>query len=228
MDVCDFHAHILPNADHGSSSVEESLKQLRLAAKYGVSRIVATSHFYPHHSSVDHYLSKRDEAYRCLKDNMLPGSPEIRLGAEVLLCPNLCHISGFEKLCVSGTKTILIELPFNDFGREYVIAVKDIISSGYDVVLAHAERYDEELVEEFVALGAKIQLNASALTSIFKDPTIEEWKRRELLVAIGSDIHGDSKKAYKSFAKACKRLGAYLSVIKDYTDAVWESSVNPL
>ena len=228
MDVCDFHAHILPNADHGSSSVTESLKQLELARKFGVSRIVATPHFYPNASSVDHYLAKRNEAYKLLKDNMPPDSPEIKLGAEVLLCPNICRIAGFEKLCIDGTKTILIELPFNDFGREYIYAVKDIISAGYDVVLAHVERYDEEIVEEFLALGAKVQINASELTSIFKNPTFEDWKDRNLLVAIGSDIHGADKKAYKDFAKACKRLGTYLAKIKKYTDSVWESAVNPI
>ena len=32
IDLVDFHSHILPRADHGSDSVETSLKQLKLAA----------------------------------------------------------------------------------------------------------------------------------------------------------------------------------------------------
>ena len=227
MDVCDFHAHILPGADHGSSSVEESLKQLQLAAKFGVSRIFATSHFYPHHSSVDQFLAKRDNAYRRLKERMPAGSPEIRLGAEVLLCPNLGQIAGFEKLCISGTKTILIELPFNDFSKEYVIAVQDIISMGYDVVLAHAECYDEDTIDEFIEIGARIQINASAITSFFRNPIVDDWVDAGFLVAIGSDIHGTGRKAYKQFAKARRRLGSYAEVVKKYTDSVWDASVNP-
>ena len=227
MDVCDFHAHILPGADHGSTTVEESLKQLALASKFGVSRIFATSHFYPHTSSVDHFLAKRDGAYKRLCERMPAGSPEIRLGAEVLLCPNLDQIAGFEKLCVSGTKTILIELPFNDFSKEYVTTVQDIISKGYDVVLAHAECYDEETVEAFIEIGAKIQVNASALTTFFKNPVIEDWKDAGYIVAIGSDIPGTGKRAYKLFAKARRRLGDYLSRVKHFTDSVWDSSSNP-
>ncbi len=226
MDVCDFHAHILPNADHGSSSVEESLKQLALASKFGVSRIFATSHFYPHTSSVDHYLAKRNEAYRRLKERLPAGSPEIRLGAEVLLCPNIGQIAGFDKLCISGTRTVLVELPFNDFSKAYILAVKDIISKGYDVVLAHAERYDEDTVEELIEIGAKVQVNASAIVSIFRNPVIDDWIDDGVVVAIGSDIHGTAKKAYKAFAKARRRLGDYLDRIKQYTDRVWDSSSN--
>ena len=224
MDVCDFHAHILPNADHGSSSVEESLKQLALAKKFGVTRIIATSHFYPQSDNVQHYLAKRNDAYARLKALAPDGSPEVRLGAEVLLCPNLVNMAGLDELCVNGTKTILIELPFNDFAKEYIDAVEDIIAAGYEVVLAHAECYEVEEVEEFIAIGAKIQLNASALISFFKNPVIEDWKERGLVVAIGSDIHGSDKRAYKRFATARKKLGEYLPYIKSFTDRVWDLS----
>ena len=38
----DFHAHIIPHADHGSSSVESAIKQLEEAKKAEVDYIVAT------------------------------------------------------------------------------------------------------------------------------------------------------------------------------------------
>ena len=59
MDIVDFHSHILPEADHGSSSVEESLEQLNLALKRCVTRIVATPHFYPNHDSPERFLRRR-------------------------------------------------------------------------------------------------------------------------------------------------------------------------
>ena len=45
FDVVDFHTHILPGADHGSDSVETTLRQLEFARDAGVKRLIATSHF---------------------------------------------------------------------------------------------------------------------------------------------------------------------------------------
>ena len=44
----DYHAHILPGCDHGSSSVDMSLKQMDMAKEAGIQTICATPHFYPH------------------------------------------------------------------------------------------------------------------------------------------------------------------------------------
>ena len=115
LDLCDFHAHILPNADHGSSSVSLSLSQLEYATQYGVTRIFATPHFYPHQDSVSSFLERRNNAYKHLIDAKPEGSPDIIPSAEVLLCPKLDRLPGLEELCIPGTKTLLLELPFNDF-----------------------------------------------------------------------------------------------------------------
>ena len=42
--MTDFHAHILPGADHGSDGMETSLTQLALAEAAGVDTIIATPH----------------------------------------------------------------------------------------------------------------------------------------------------------------------------------------
>ena len=83
--VVDFHSHILPGVDHGSDSLATTLYQLKSAKKHGISKIVSTSHFYPTAHSVEGFLKKRNAAYTVLKEQ--GGEfPEIRLGAEVLLC----------------------------------------------------------------------------------------------------------------------------------------------
>ena len=226
MDICDFHSHIMPLIDHGSKSIEESLAQLELAKSWGVSRIVATSHFYPHADSVEEFVKKRDEAYAALKAHMTDGMPEIRLGAEVLLCSNMDELPMLDQLCIHGTRTILVELPFNDFGSEYVRAVKGMIESGYKVILAHAECYEVENIEKMLDLGALIQINASALISLFPPKALKSWKRRRKIVALGSDIHGQDKRAYKNFAKACKKLGDYAAYIEKASNDIWCGSTS--
>ena len=107
-EIVDFHAHILPGADHGSDSVETSLKQLTLAKNASVNTIIATPHFYPHVHSVEEFLKIRNQAYISLESAKEADMPKIILGAEVLLCVGIDRLAGIDKLCIEGTKTILI------------------------------------------------------------------------------------------------------------------------
>ena len=141
--MVDFHTHILPGADHGSRSIDISLKQLALAKKHGVDKLIATSHFYPHVHSVDEFIQTRNASYEKLKQKMDSDSSQIRLGAEVLLCDGMEKLSGLESLCVSGTRTLLLELPFDGFEDSYVSTVKKIINKGIRdgkaIVLSNAD-----------------------------------------------------------------------------------------
>ena len=49
--IIDFHAHILPGADHGSRDVKTTKAQLEMLAGAGVKAVVATPHFYPQKDS---------------------------------------------------------------------------------------------------------------------------------------------------------------------------------
>ena len=82
MNIVDFHAHILPGADHGSDSIETSLWQINAAREAGVNRIIATPHFYPHRHSVHNFIERRNTSLNSLYDN-IPGDVRIKLGAEV-------------------------------------------------------------------------------------------------------------------------------------------------
>ena len=201
-EIVDFHAHILPGADHGSDSVETSLKQLTLAKNASVNTIIATPHFYPHVHSVEEFLKIRNQAYLSLESAKEADMPKIILGAEVLLCVGIDRLAGIDKLCIEGTKTILIELPFADFSSDYVETVVGLIESGYEVILAHAERYNPAHIEQLRSVGAKLQLNAKVLSKRFVLCSIRTWLKEGSVVAIGSDIHGVDPVAYKNFKKA--------------------------
>ena len=220
--MVDFHTHILPGADHGSHSIDISLRQLALAKKHGVDKIIATSHFYPHVHSVDEFISLRNTSYNNLKKKADADSPQIKLGAEVLLCDGMEKLSGLELLCISGTNILLLELPFDGFEESYVSTVKKIINKGIRVILAHADRYDADSIERLVDVGAKIQLNASAFSCIFPKKHLTYWLKRGLVVALGSDIHGADSHAYIRFNRAIKRLGAYASYVSEQSNKIWD------
>ena len=225
MDVIDFHAHIVPRADHGSSSLKTTLKQLELAKDAGVSRIIATPHFYPQVENPEDFLNRRDACYRRVVAANFDDLPEIKLGSEVLICDNIEEMPMLDKLCVSGTKILLLELPFTDFSDGYIQSVRTLISNGYTVVLAHADRYDHTNINKLIGVGARVQLNASSVARMLVPRHIKSWIESKKVFAIGSDIHGDDKGAYKRFCRAVKRLGNNISAINEYSETAWNATI---
>ena len=210
MKIIDFHAHVLPGADHGSDSLETSLAQIELAKKAGVDVIVATPHFYPHMHKLRSFLERRDEAFYKLSE---ASCARIVCGAEVLLCEKIEKFDNIDSLCLAGSKTLLLELPFSPFKDSYVDSAEQLIDSGYNVVLAHAERYPVASIESLLTVGAKIQLNASAVCGLFLKKNIKKWISTEAVVAIGSDIHMLSEKHYNAFYKSRLKLKSVFSDI---------------
>lgn len=205
--MIDFHSHVLPRADHGSSSVDISLCQISMARQSGVSCIVATPHFYPAEQDVARFLQRRAGAYKNLIDALDENAPKIILGAEVLICDNIESLPRINELCIEGTNILLLELPFTDFDKRYRASVHSLIKQGINVVLAHADRYDEENVNSLVSVGAKIQLNAKSLSGLFVKKHLYKWIDAGIVVGLGSDIHGTDKKAYKNYVTAIRKMG---------------------
>ena len=223
VDIVDFHSHILPGVDHGCSSLEVTKLQLTYAKDNGVSRIIATSHFYPHIHFIDAFLQKREKAYEALKTIDFDGIPEVRLGAEVFICENLHNLEGLENLCIAGTKVLLLELPYVNDSLDSVETVSALIDRGFNIVLAHADRYRAEEIDRLIAIGARLQLNADALSGLFVRPSVRKWLKQGVVAAIGSDIHKKDKSAYSRFVRAKKKVSKYLGSIVEQSDAIWYS-----
>ena len=221
--IVDFHSHILPQADHGSDSVETSLYQLNCARQLGISKIIATPHFYPHQHNVDDFIKRRDDAYMKLKPFL--DDVKIKLGAEVLLYPGLENMQGIERLFVYHTKTLLLELPYSKLSDEHFRSVEVMIKQGINLVLAHPDRYSVEIIDKMVALGAKLQLNAASLVGFSKNKkTYFKWITSGAVVALGSDIHGKDKKAYKKLSKCYKILKNDAEIIIKESNSIWKEA----
>lgn len=216
----DFHAHILPRADHGSSSIETSTFQLNAAKSSGVYRVIATPHFYPHRHMLEDFLERREKAVEMLKPH-IPAGMEIKIGAEVLICPGIQRLPNIEKLFIEGTNTLLLELPFHRYEAYFPEAVKELREAGIDVVIAHADRYATSTVEEMIEAGARLQLNADSLVRLFKKKRLIKWVKAGNVIALGSDIHGKDAKAYKKFTRAIKAFKDKTDYIKKESDIIF-------
>lgn len=203
--MIDFHAHILPGADHGSDGLKTSLCQLELAEAAHVNTIVATPHFYPQSDSFSEFLHRRERTASELA-NHYHGPIRILLGAEVHMCVGLDHLPGIKELCVSGTSVILSELTFRGYAGNMGETFDRMQDDGLIPILAHVDRYDPDIIESYFSQGVQGQVNADALIHRFGRRHLLNWIDDGWVIALGSDIHM-TEKGYGPYLKARGILG---------------------
>lgn len=216
--ITDFHSHVLP-IDHGCKNTDQAVKQLSLMYSSGTETVVATPHFYPEIHTVDEFSSRVNTAIDHLRQREASPFPSLHVGAEVLFCHNLHKMSGIESLCIKGTKVLLLELTSDVDQNGQADCVEQLLSSGFTVVLAHIDRYikkQDEGIRELISIGAKAQINAEAFyVGALRKKLRYYLEDTDSVVAIGSDLHGEDKAAYRRFAKLSERLGdAYGEIMK--------------
>ncbi len=204
--IIDFHAHILPGADHGSSDKKTTKKQLEMLKNAGVEAVVATPHFYPQKDSVESFLERREMCVRELLEIEGERIP-VYLGAEVLVCAGIDHMPDLEKLCIEGTDVILLEMPFNSWREEHVEAVARISRSGLTVVMAHIDRYPEKDVARLLSeCDVLCQLNGETQATFKGRRKAKRLLQDFYCIAAGSDLHGDDKRAVKNLLRLEKEF----------------------
>lgn len=201
----DYHAHVLPGCDHGSDSVETSRKQLAMAAAAGVRTVCATPHFYPHRESIPSFLQRREASARLLRENLTADAPQLQLGAEVLICDGMERLDGLPRLCRGETNELLLEMPFYQWPETiwdtlYALCERRDI----EIVLAHAERYSPEAIEQLIRDNVALQLNSECLTRPLHRKRYLTWIKNGSVKYLGSDIHMLGN-GYRDFEK-CRRL----------------------
>ena len=164
----DIHCHILPGIDDGSRDVSMSEKMLDMQKKNGVERIIATPHFYLSEQNIDDFLYNRTAAYKKLYPSVSSRGMELICGAEVLYTESLAD-ADLSRLCIQGTKYMLIELPYIKLTGRFINSFRSFANSLYPdiiLILAHAERYlsftDEEDIYEILNTDMLVQLNCGS------------------------------------------------------------------
>jgi protein-tyrosine phosphatase len=171
-DGVDIHSHPLPGIDDGSTSFQDSLGMLCVAARYGTRVMIATPHRYwggrentPDlvrrlTADVQAELMQRTAGHviSLLPGQEIPLRPET---AEELLAGKVLSLGDAGKYC-------LVEPPFDNLPGWIADALARIVAAGIRPVLAHPERNaiiqrDPELVREYVEAGALLQLTAMSI-----------------------------------------------------------------
>lgn len=193
--IIDLHSHVLPGIDDGSPDVDTSLAMLRQQAAQGVDVVCATSHYYAEHSSISGFCMRRDEALHKLLSAGTEGLPRIVPAAEVAFFTGISERPGLERLCIQGTRTLMLEMPFtrwNGFQLEEVEAL--VLDRGFRVVLVHPERFcikgaNRDNLRMLEQLPVALQVNAKTLLSWSTRRLGMELLRETFCPLLASDCH---------------------------------------
>lgn len=216
----DFHAHILPKADHGSDSVETSLRQLAMARAGEIDVLAATPHFYPNRDTAEAFFERRERCHADLCKEPSASKPRLLLGAEVHLCRGLEHLAELHKLCLQGTNLLLLELPADFRMNSYLPTLEALL---YDCkvrpILAHVERYSADTIQSLFHMGFLGQLNVSSLCRFMGRRQRLRWIEEGYIVALGSDIHG-AKTDYSDFMQVRNQYSKHYDAVMKRCEAL--------
>lgn len=209
--MIDFHSHILPQMDDGSSCLAESLDMLRESSAQGVDLMLSTSHFYCNDEYPDTFLERRQRAYEVLAEGIRQTKkpmPEIMLGAEVYYFPGISTAEGIESLAFGAERCILVEPPMSPWSDRILDEIASMRQGkGVIPVIAHLDRFvsmldDVSLIPRVRERNMMIQVNASGFISRNTQALVLQLLRSRQIQFIGSDCHNmDRRRPNMRFAK---------------------------
>lgn len=195
--IVDFHTHILPGVDDGSTSVAETLAMLEMEAKQGVTRVVATPHFYSRYQSPTVFLEERKRAEELLRSEMCKhsGLPEISVGAEVYFFRGMSESDCLPLLTIDNTDCLLLEMPESVWTDSMYQEIEKIHRQwGITPIIAHIDRYirpfrDHGIPKRLESMPVLVQANASFFLNRRTASMAMGMLKRDQIHLLGSDCH---------------------------------------
>lgn len=230
--MIDIHAHVLPGLDDGSRDIYESIEMLTMAAKNGVTDMIATPHcniqgtFDNYYNN--HFLQTYREVEKAIHDLEIP----IRLyaGAEVFVTEDLPElITSGRILTLNGGHYMLLEFDFYE-SMEFANEMLEKISAmGIRPVIAHPERYfflqqKPRTAYEWYKKGYVLQCNKASFTGRFgKRCAVMAYEMlgNNLVSVIASDAHSSYHRTPVMMNTYEELLDAYGA---DYLDILFEEN----
>lgn len=199
----DFHSHILPGIDDGSASLQESLSMLQMEREQGITRVVATPHFYAGHDRPETFLDRRDRAEEQLRREMEQYSdmPQIVIGAEVYYFRGISSSDWLRKLTIRGTACVMIEMPDTPWPATALQELSEIHRRfGLVPIIAHIDRYIAPLRSHGIPgklsqMPVLVQANGDFFLRRSTAAMALRMLREDHIHLLGSDCHNLTSRA---------------------------------
>ena len=204
--LIELHAHVIYGVDDGPQSREEMFQMLYAAQNSGVTRLFCTSHISPGEAEfpLTVYRKHFQEAQEWCAEN----APDLRIypGTEILYTRQTASmLDGGSIPTLNGTRLVLVEFLPGDSLRHINDALVQLCGGGWQVILAHAERYRalnslKALAELKDNFGMLVQVNSK---SVFDEQAGFFFRRRMrklldsgLVDFVSSDAHNTSGRSF--------------------------------
>lgn len=197
--MTDVHSHILFGIDDGSRTISESIELLKKLKSVGFNNVILTPHFILDSTYNSNYEANI-KIYNELKERLISENIDINiyLGNEIFIDKNVSTL--LEKNIITslnGTKYVLVEFPMHNKLLNIEDILYEIRSKGYEVVIAHPERYDAfkedySIVDTLREDGFLFQSNYSSILGYYGKDSIKLLKymlKRHYIDFLGTDIH---------------------------------------
>ena len=206
--MTDFHAHILPKADHGSDSISTSIKQILSAKKAGITTIIATPHYYNNSDNIQDFIIRRENSYNNLVSALKEHNIEMNIikASEVNLQVDLFDIEDLRPLCIEGTNYMLLEMPLNvNWTNWHYDAIDELIARGIEPIIAHVNRYSSYYMNRLFEKDVLFQVNIEAFKDFSSRYKTVKLFKKGLIDIVASDVHKFSIELYDDYKKYSKK-----------------------
>ena len=191
----DIHSHLIPGIDDGSQDLNESLNLIFALQELGFSKIITTPHtmsdFYNNTSEV--IINGQKDVQNALEK--IDSKIEFMAASEYYVDFDFEKKINKKEFLTFGSKYILIEFPFIDEPINIDKIVFNLQLAGYNVVLAHPERYLYYKLKDYERLtnkGIFLQLNLLSITGYYTKEVKKQAEKlinADLVSFAGTDCH---------------------------------------
>lgn len=194
----DMHCHLVPKVDDDSKCYEESIECLNTLKAVGYDKVIITPHFQtPRFENDEDDIRRR---YEDLKQQAANAGVEIEfagIGGEYRID------SGFQKRVDNprflqiGGKYVLVEFSLHQQMMGCDEMIFDLQMKGYEIILAHPERYpylniNGSRMEQLKNQGVFFQINVLSLGGFYGEEAKKrayQMLEREWVEFMGTDTH---------------------------------------
>ena len=185
--MIDMHSHLLPSLDDGARSLRVAVEMLAAAKGLGIRTIVATPHLT---APLNHdYADQVRAAFRRVDQHARAMEIELLSGFEVRLSPDLpSRLRAGEPITLGKSKIVLVDLACIDWPYFADYTLFNIQISGFQVILAHPERYpniqrDPKIGLNLAQRGIAMQVTIGSFSGVFGK---QAKRAAEALVKMGA------------------------------------------
>lgn len=210
--MIDIHTHLLPNVDDGSLAEDELSLAERIYTLSGFLKVYLTPHLnHPKFPQIT-----KEKLVKAYEESTIKDSLLFELGSELYLGGKTIT----EFLPLGSSPFVLLELPLSTLPLYLMEAIFEIELRGYNVIIAHVERYEyfleNSLARRLKDRGAFFQVNISSIESGNENALY--YFKMGMIDFIGTDAHsledlnGLEKIKWKKYNDILKRSADLLDI----------------